>query len=138
MYLVPLPHLTQGATDSEIDAMMKKFEMKDFQKKVPMFLKKLFLLLMIQDPEMCTELRVDKIIIGHGNIKIFVLRRLIRQADFLTQIEQEDFVERLYVAGREAFCRGDCLIKYRDFIISHDDYFRFSINENAVDIEWSK
>ena len=78
--------------------MMKKFEMKDFQKKVPMFLKKLFLLLMIQDPEMCTKLRVDKIIIGHGNIKIFVLRRLIRQADFLTQIEQEDFVERLYVA----------------------------------------
>ena len=54
----------QGATDSEIDAMMKDFEIKDFQKKVPLFLKKLFLLFMIHDPEMCNELRVDKIIIG--------------------------------------------------------------------------
>ena len=110
---------------------MKIFEMKDFPKKVPMFLKKLFLLLMIQDPEMCAELRVDKIIIGQGNIKIFVLRRLIRKADFLTQIEREIFVEKLYVAGREAFCRGDCLIKYQDFIISNEEFERFSINKNA-------
>ena len=121
----------QGATDSEIDAMMKNFEMKDFQKKVPMFLKKLFLLLMIQDPDMCTELNVDRIIIGHGNIKIFVLRRLIRKADFLTQIEREIFVEKLYVAGRESLCRGNCLIKYQDFIISNEEFERFSINKNA-------
>ena len=121
----------QGATDGEIDAMMKNFEMKDFQKKVPMFLKKLFLLLMIQDPDMCTELSVDKIIIGHGNTKIFVLRRLIRKADFLTQIEREIFVEKLYVAGREAFCHGDGLIKYQNFIISNEEFERFSINKNA-------
>ena len=98
---------------------------------MPMFLKKLFLLLMIQDPKMCNELGVDKIIIGHGNIKIFVLRRLICKADFLTQLEQEIFVEKLYVAGREAFCRGDCLIKYHDFIISNDEFERFSINNNV-------
>ena len=98
-----------------------------------MFLKKLFLLLMIQDPKMCNALGVDKIIIGNGNIKIFVLRRLICKADFLTQLEQEIFVEKLYVAGREAFCRGDCLIKYHDFIISNEDFERFSVNKNAED-----
>ena len=98
-----------------------------------MFLKKLFLLLMIQDPKMCNALGVDKIIIGNGNIKIFVLRRLIFKADFLTQLEQEIFVEKLYVAGREAFCRGDCLIKYHDFIISNEEFERFSVNKNAKD-----
>ena len=97
-----------------------------------MFLKKLFLLLMIQDPKMCNALGVDKIIIGNGNIKIFVLRRLICKADFLTQLEQEIFVEKLYVAGREAFCRGDCLIKYHDFIISIEEFERFSINDNRA------
>ena len=101
-----------------------------------MFFKDLFLLLMIQDPKMCTELGVDKIIIGHEIIKIFVLRRLICKADFQTQIEQEIFVEKLYVAGREAFCHGDCLIKYQDFIISNEEFERFSINENAAD--WNR
>ena len=70
--------------------------------------------------------------IGHGNINIFVLKRLIRKADFLTQIEREMFVEKLYVVGREAFCRGDCLIKYQDFIISNEEFERFSINKNAL------
>ena len=94
-----------------------------------MFLKKLFLLLMIRDPKMCTELGVDKIIIGHGSIKFCILRRLIGKADFLTQIEKDIFVEKLYVAGREALCRGDGLINYQDFIIRNEEFERFSINE---------
>ena len=72
------------------------------------------------------------IIFGHEFVQVHVLRRIIRSVDFLLDHEMEIFLEKLDNAGRNALCKGDGLIKYRDFILSIEKLPRFSVNTDET------
>ena len=61
-------------------------------------------------------------------VQVHVLRRILCGSDFLLQHEISIFLEKLSVAGRNALCGGNGLIKYRDFVISIEKLPRFSVN----------
>lgn len=106
------------------------------QENVQIFLKKLFLLFMVQDPESCNIYGVKRIIYGIGSTEVFVLRRIIRSADFLTAHEIEKFVGKLYLAGKNALLHGDGMINYRDFVTSIEKFDKFSTNESMESAKW--